>query len=286
MPAAPFSLPISSVMGFVRSRQDQPLGDRYELSDKVLGKGRFGVVRVAIQKDNQVQVAVKSINKTKFTKKEEDEKLQREIDILKRVRHPGCVQFYEMFETKTHCHMVMEMVTGGELFDRIVEKDHYSETEAARVFTQMMEAIDYIHSVGVVHRDLKPENILMMDPSPDAPVKIADFGLGQILEDPSSHVLKTVCGTPIYVAPEVLMKQGYGSECDVWSAGVILYILLCGFPPFDQEAGMAEIFRHIKAASYDFPSPYWDHVSKEAKDIIRNMLRMPVQKRLNCRIRV
>jgi len=166
------------------------------------------------------------------------------------------------------------MVTGGELFDRIVTKDHYSETEAAKVFVQVMSAIEYIHSIGVVHRDLKPENVLYANESEESPVKIADFGLGKLvqLESAAPAPMRTVCGTPIYVAPEVLIKKGYGMECDVWSAGVILYILLCGFPPFDQDESVAVIFDHIKKAKYDFPSPYWDEISDEAKHLVRSML--------------
>mmetsp|Transcript_32449 Transcript_32449/g.50542 ORF Transcript_32449/g.50542 Transcript_32449/m.50542 type:complete len:514 (+) Transcript_32449:267-1808(+) len=283
MPPSTFVPPPSQHTGIVQTTQDDPLGERYELSSKVLGQGRFAVVKRATNRETGETVAVKVINKAKCTKPEDTAKLHREIDILKRIRHPGCVQFHEVFETKTHVYIVMELVTGGELFDRIITKDHYSETEAAKVFVQIIEAIEYIHSIGVVHRDLKPENVLLLNTSEDSPVKIADFGLGRVVGTSTVNTMKTVCGTPIYVAPEVLEKKGYGNECDVWSAGVILYILLCGFPPFDQDESIPVIFHHIKNARYDFPSPYWDNVSKEAKDLIKNMLKIPVSKRLTCR---
>jgi len=273
----------SGLTGIIQSSGSNPLGRDYELTTKVLGQGRFAVVKKAIHRASQSKVAVKIISKDKC-KVEDKAKLHREIDILKRIRHPNCIQFHDVYETVSHVYIVMELVTGGELFDRIVAKDHYSETEAASVFVQMIGAIEYIHSIGIVHRDIKPENVLYGSEAEDSPVKIADFGLGRIVQQQSEmHAMRTVCGTPIYVAPEVLLKQGYGMECDVWSAGVILYILLCGFPPFDQDESVAVIFDQIKHARYDFPSPYWDAISNEAKQLVSGMLCGDVASRKSCK---
>ncbi|KAJ1484065.1 kinase-like domain-containing protein [Baffinella frigidus] len=256
------------------------ISDTYDVHSKVLGQGRFAVVKAATCKKTGQQVAVKVIDKSRC-KIEDQAKLHREIDILKKIRHPNCIQLLEVFETAKYIEIVTEKVTGGELFDRIVVKDHFNETEAAKVFVQIIKAIDYLHSIGVVHRDLKPENVLFASPAEDSPVKIADFGLGKIVPH-DDHAMKTVCGTPIYVAPEVLMKKGYGMECDIWSAGVMLYILLCGCPPFDQDMSLSLIFDAIKHARYDFPAPYWDDVSEEAKKLVSGMLTADPKSRLTC----
>jgi len=163
----------------------------------------------------------------------------------------------------------MELATGGELFDSIVSRGKYSEKDAARVVQQVASACHYLHAIGIVHRDLKPENLLLESKAADARVKIADFGLSKIME--ATSVLQTACGTPGYVAPEVLLGEGYNQEVDVWSIGVITYILLCGFPPFYADSN-AKLFEKIMAGSYTFPSPYWDKISESAKDLIKKML--------------
>lgn len=220
----------------------------------------------------------------KCHKEGELEKVQDEIKIMKKVKHPNCIQFHDMYDGKEKLYIVMELVTGGELFDRIIEKSHFSETEAADCFNQIIQAVKYLHSIGIVHRDIKPENILYATPAPDSPIKLVDFGLGKIVDvhgqgDSHGH-MKTVCGTPSYLAPEIIQRKGYGQECDIWSSGVILYILLCGLPPFDQSAPIPQLFNAILNARYQFPSPYWDNVSNDAKDLVKKMLVVDVKHRL------
>jgi len=167
-------------------------------------------------------------------------------------------------------------VTGGELFDKIVELGSYSEKDAANLVAKMVSAIDYLHELGIAHRDLKPENLLLRDKDSISEVKLADFGLSKIV---SQQVMMTACGTPGYVAPEVLLAKGYGPEVDMWSIGVITYILLCGFPPFYNEK-LQLLFEQIMKADYDFPVDYWSDISEDAKDFIRKLLVVEPKKRM------
>jgi len=162
----------------------------------------------------------------------------------------------------------MELVTGGELFDKIVEKGQYTENEASTIVKKMLSAVEYLHTQGIAHRDLKPENLLLKSTS-DTEVMISDFGLSKIVSQQS--IMDTACGTPYYVAPEVLLSTGYDKEVDLWSVGVITYLLLCGFPPFYGES-LPEVFEQIMKADYDFPDPYWTDISSEAKDLIKKII--------------
>jgi calcium/calmodulin-dependent protein kinase I len=172
----------------------------------------------------------------------------------------------------------MELVTGGELFDRIVEKGSYTEKDAADLIKQVLSAVAYMHSEGVVHRDLKPENLLYHSTDEDSKIMISDFGLSK-MED--SGIMATACGTPGYVAPEVLAQKPYGKSVDVWSIGVISYILLCGYPPFYDEND-ANLFAQILKGEFEFDSPYWDDISEDAKEFIRQLMCVDVDKRLSC----
>ena len=163
----------------------------------------------------------------------------------------------------------MELVTGGELFDRIVEKGSYSERDAAYVIMKITSAVKYLHDRGIVHRDLKPENLLYATESLESEIKLADFGLSTLVSE--EDMLRTACGTPGYVAPEVLKNKGYTKAVDMWSIGVIMYILLCGFPPFYEE-NTAQLFEQIMAGRYDFPDPYWTNISPSAKELIQKLL--------------
>ncbi|KAL3914792.1 MAG: hypothetical protein SGPRY_007495 [Prymnesium sp.] len=191
------------------------------------------------------------------------------------------VKMYAVYETETHLFLCLELLTGGELFDRIISKGHYSEDDARKLTVTLVEAVQYLHSLGIAHRDLKPENILLKDEKEDAPIKITDFGLSKIFADDLAGevVMKTACGTPGYVAPEVLTHEIYSEQVDMWSIGVIVYILLCGFPPFYGDND-AQMFKKIKAGSYKFLTPYWDPISAEAKDFVSKLLVVDPKKRM------
>lgn len=171
-------------------------------------------------------------------------------------------------------------VTGGELFDRIVEKGSYTEKDAAGLIRQVLAAVDYMHDQGVVHRDLKPENLLYYSADDDSKIMISDFGLSKMEE---SGIMATACGTPGYVAPEVLAQKPYGKAVDVWSIGVISYILLCGYPPFYDEND-ANLFAQILKGEFEFDSPYWDEISDSAKDFIRHLMCVSVEQRYTCKL--
>ncbi|XP_061680747.1 calcium/calmodulin-dependent protein kinase type IV isoform X1 [Syngnathoides biaculeatus] len=242
------------------SRRDGTVEEFYTLSSE-LGRGATSVVYRCEEKEKKKSYAVKVLKKTI------DKKIVRtEIGVLLRLSHPNIIQLKEIFETDTDIALILELVTGGELFDRIVERGYYSERDAAHVIKQILEAVAYLHENGVVHRDLKPENLLYADLSLDAPLKIADFGLSKIIDD--QVTMKTVCGTPGYCAPEILRGNAYGPEVDMWSVGVILYILLCGFEPFFDARGDQYMYTRILNCDYEFVSPWWDDVSLNAKDLV------------------
>jgi len=201
--------------------------------------------------------------------KEYEKNIKMEVDILKKVNHPNIIALKELFDTPDKLYLVMELVTGGELFDKIVEKGSYTEAEASTLVRKIVSAVEYLHGIDIVHRDLKPENLLLKRADDDLEVALADFGLSKIVGQ--QMMMQTACGTPSYVAPEVLNASGYGKEVDMWSIGVITYILLCGFPPFYGET-VPEIFEQIMDANFDYPEEYWSTVSKEAKDFINKLL--------------
>mmetsp|Transcript_27633 Transcript_27633/g.68308 ORF Transcript_27633/g.68308 Transcript_27633/m.68308 type:complete len:602 (-) Transcript_27633:8-1813(-) len=254
-----------------------------------LGNGRYGIVMHATDKKTKKAVAVKKMNK-KGVDSDTLARMKREVDVMRMIKHENCIQFHKAYESKHSCYIVMELVTGGELLDRVIEKDHYTETEAANCFAQIIDAIKYLHSKRIVHRDLKPENILYANKSADSPIKIADYGLAALIaEDTEGPPAKrgrlfTKCGSPSFVAPEVLAGKGYGRECDVWSVGCILYILLCGFMPFDQEDDEVEVLTGRRmptpvSTKVDFPMPYWEAISEEAKDLVGQMLSLDPDER-------
>jgi len=193
------------------------------------------------------------------------------------VRHPNIVSLVNIVDTPETLYLVMELVEGGELFDKIVAKGYYSERDACSVINKVTDAIQYLHSLNIVHRDLKPENLLVRNED-DTHVMVSDFGLGRILGDNS--LMSTACGTPYYVAPEVLQAMGYSKGVDMWSLGVITYFVLSGFPPFMGDQ-MQEVVEQIMTADYEFPSPYWDNVTPEAKDFLKKLLVVEPTQRLS-----
>jgi len=198
---------------------------------------------------------------------EELQLLQREIDIMQKLDHKNIISLEEVYDEKDTIYLVMELVSGGELFDQIVTRGTYSENDAANIVRQILEAVDYMHANGIAHRDLKPENLLCSGDENNT-IKVTDFGLSK---DFGGASLRTSCGTPDYVAPEVLKGHTYDNSVDVWSIGVITYILLCGFPPFYGNTDQ-QIFEKILRVEYDFPSPDWDNISPEAKQFIKSIL--------------
>jgi len=252
------------------------LRSKYELGD-VIGRGNFAEVKKAVNKETGEEVAVKIVS---IKDQDDYDAIKQEIEILGKLEHPNIIRLIEIFEktgkmnkTVKKVYIVMELVTGGELFDKIVHKKTFHESEARVVIKKVLEVLQFCHSKGVVHRDLKPENILLATPDENAPIKIADFGLSKIY-DPDvqkEQSLKTMCGTPGYVAPEILKKRGYSVGVDIWSTGIILYILLCGFPPF-YEDNRDKLFRKIMKGDYSFPSPHWDYISTDAIDLVQQLL--------------
>jgi len=251
---------------------------RYDLGEQ-LGSGNFAIVKKGKNKkpDDKIpeHVAIKIIDKSKC---EDMGDIEREIDIMGIIEHPNVINLYEIYDEPKKMNLVMELVTGGELFDRIVAKGSYCEKDAADVIFTLCDALEYLHEKKIVHRDLKPENILMSSSAETAKIKVADFGLARMVS--GTDMMKTACGTPGYVAPEILKNKGYDSGAvDLWSVGVILYILLCGFPPFYEEE-LPALFDQILNARYDFPSPWWDNISRDAKDLVNKLLEIDPKKRL------
>lgn len=243
----------------------------------VLGSGAFSTVREGKHRSNpEISYAVKCVDRDKLT--EEDAiALVDEVAILREFDHEHIILLYDVFDEEDTFYLVMERMTGGELFDRIVEKAYYNEKEARDVCAILLDAVRYCHANNVAHRDLKPENLLLVSQKDDAKVKIADFGFAKRCTGPKC--LKTQCGTPGYVSPEILEGVLYDTKADMWSVGVILYILLGGYPPFI-EPNQRALFRKIRRGQYEFHDEYWSSVSGEAKNLIASLLTVDPSKRL------
>lgn len=253
---------------------------KFHIVAKELGHGHYGVVRKCQNRETKEWFAIKSIRKSKVSK---IEVLLREIRILEEVDHPNIINLLEVHEDVKYLHLITELCTGGELFDRIIaktnsEEGHFSEKDAASLIRSILNAIKYCHEEKqIVHRDLKPENFLFESKDEDSNIKIIDFGLSRH-DDQAFGVMQTKVGTPYYVAPEVL-KREYTKSCDIWSIGVITYILLCGYPPFYGDSD-AQIFDSVRSGTFDYPSPDWDDISDSAKDFIKSLLKLDPSKRL------
>ncbi|XP_016767051.1 calcium/calmodulin-dependent protein kinase II isoform X13 [Apis mellifera] len=250
--------------------------DNYELKEE-LGKGAFSVVRRCVQKSTGHEFAAKIINTKKLTARD-FQKLEREARICRKLQHPNIVRLHDSIQEENYHYLVFDLVTGGELFEDIVAREFYSEADASHCIQQILESVHHCHHNGVVHRDLKPENLLLASKAKGAAVKLADFGLAIEVQG-EAQAWFGFAGTPGYLSPEVLKKEPYGKPVDIWACGVILYILLVGYPPFWDE-DQHRLYAQIKTGSYDYPSPEWDTVTPEAKNLINQMLTVNPSKRI------
>ncbi|XP_038611045.1 serine/threonine-protein kinase DCLK2 isoform X2 [Tachyglossus aculeatus] len=248
--------------------------EKYKIG-KVIGDGNFAVVKECIERSTGKEFALKIIDKAKCCGKEH--LIENEVSILRQVKHPNIIMLIEEMDTSTELYLVMELVKGGDLFDAITSSTKYTERDGSAMVYNLVSALKYLHSLNIVHRDIKPENLLVCEyPDGTKSLKLGDFGLATVVEGP----LYTVCGTPTYVAPEIIAETGYGLKVDIWAAGVITYILLCGFPPFRSENNLQEdLFDQILAGKLEFPAPYWDNISDSAKELISHMLQVNVDAR-------
>lgn len=272
---------------FLGKESQREIGLYYEITKNLLGKGSYGKVHLGYLKGTNIQRAIKIIDKSKV---KNVERFKLEVEIMMKLDHPNVLRLYDYFEDQVNVYLVLELCSGGELFDRIIEKKYYNESEARIIFKQIMKAIIHCHLQGVVHRDLKPENFIMISKDDPYTLKLIDFGLSRTFENKEETVLQakkpidnivqgkrhtravlmTKAGTPFYIAPEVLTGN-YNEKCDVWSAGVILYILFCGYPPFYGENNK-QILEEVKKGKLDFSSVEWSNKSHQATDIIKKMV--------------
>ncbi|XP_056386582.1 calcium/calmodulin-dependent protein kinase type II subunit gamma isoform X21 [Hyla sarda] len=250
--------------------------DEYQLYEE-LGKGAFSVVRRCVKKSSSQEYAAKIINTKKLSARDH-QKLEREARICRLLKHPNIVRLHESISEEGFHYLVFDLVTGGELFEDIVAREYYSEADASHCIHQILESVNHIHQHDIVHRDLKPENLLLASKCKGAAVKLADFGLAIEVQG-DQQAWFGFAGTPGYLSPEVLRKDPYGKPVDIWACGVILYILLVGYPPFWDE-DQHKLYQQIKAGAYDFPSPEWDTVTPEAKNLINQMLTINPAKRI------
>nr|XP_055054734.1 calcium/calmodulin-dependent protein kinase (CaM kinase) II beta 1 isoform X16 [Misgurnus anguillicaudatus] len=250
--------------------------DEYQLYEE-LGKGAFSVVRRCVKLSTGQEYAAKIINTKKLSARDH-QKLEREARICRLLKHPNIVRLHDSISEEGFHYLLFDLVTGGELFEDIVAREYYSEADASHCIQQILEAVLHCHQMGVVHRDLKPENLLLASKCKNAAVKLADFGLAIEVQG-DQQAWFGFAGTPGYLSPEVLRKEAYGKPVDIWACGVILYILLVGYPPFWDE-DQHKLYQQIKAGAYDFPSPEWDTVTPEAKNLINQMLTINPTKRI------
>ncbi|XP_062912929.1 calcium/calmodulin-dependent protein kinase type II subunit beta isoform X20 [Mobula hypostoma] len=250
--------------------------DEYQIHEE-LGKGAFSTVRRCIKLSTGQEYAAKMIN-TKKLPARDHQKLEREARICRLLKHSNIVRLHDSISEEGYHYLVFDLVTGGELFEDIVAREYYSEADASHCIHQILDSVNHIHQHDIVHRDLKPENLLLASKCKGAAVKLADFGLAIEVQG-EQQAWFGFAGTPGYLSPEVLRKEAYGKPVDIWACGVILYILLVGYPPFWDE-DQHKLYQQIKAGAYDFPSPEWDTVTPEAKNLINQMLTINPAKRI------
>jgi calcium-dependent protein kinase len=250
------------------------LNEHYDMNTEKIGEGSYGYVCKAVDKNTKHVRAIKSISKAQM---KNPERFKQEIEIMKTMTHPNIIRLFETFEDHRQIYLVMELCTGGELFDRIIDAGHFTEVQAAILMCQIIRAIFYMHENFVCHRDLKPENFIFLtkDPIETSSLKLIDFGLSTWFEE--GKVLTTKAGTPYYVAPQVLAGR-YDHLSDLWSCGVIMYVLLCGYPPFFGETD-SDVLAKVRLGNYSFNLQDWKDISEDAKDLIRMLLKMKPSER-------
>jgi len=251
--------------------------DQLFRTGKDLGEGAFSKVKEGIHKQSGRTYAVKIVIKAKLTQ-EDEVALKEEISVLRELKHNHIMRLYDVFDERQYFYLITELLHGGELFDRIVAKSYYNEREARDTCRILFQAMAYCHSHRVAHRDLKPENLLLLSKTDDSAIKIADFGFAKRVKN--DRCLSTQCGTPGYVAPEILEGIKYGTKADMWSLGVITYILLGGYPPFIEQ-NQRELFRKIRRGQYEFHAEYWGEVSDDAKGLISSLLTVNPDRRIS-----
>eukprot|EP01132_Coremiostelium_polycephalum_P005186 gene5186-6454_t len=283
---------ITNILGHTMTIKKEILKEYDFISE--LGRGVFSVVYEGIQKATATKVAIKDVDLSKYSNEKFQLQLNREIEILKRTDHPSIIKIFDIFFTENkHLYFILELANGGELYDKIgYNMPLLNEEEAKYIFKQLLSGVSYLHSLGIAHRDLKPENILFVDDPEGDPlrIKISDFGLARFINE--GELAKTLCGTPLYVAPEVIASrtkhkemciEGYGKTCDAWSLGAILYIILSGTPPFeddtDQIQSTPKLFEQIVSGNYSFPPETWSSISKAAADLVQKLLTVDPNKR-------
>jgi len=274
MAAAKFLSGFSSKVKNLIPRKKK-IEDFYEIRS-ILGSGNYSVVKYGVHKKTGEEVALKIIDKELLSEFER-ENLSTEIDIRRTYgHHPNIISLKDVYEDRRRLVLVLEYMKGGELLQHLRKKKFYSEKEASVIIKKVIHAIAYLHKCGIVHRDIKPENLLLVSEEDDAEIKIADFGFARYIGE---GVLQAPCGSPAYVAPEIVNEMDYGKAVDMWSIGVTLYILLCGFPPFYHEI-TEKIFAQIQEGKFAFPDPYWTKVSNSAKELIVLLLKVEPKERI------
>jgi len=263
--------------GFVLDRVEN-LDEFYDVDEVPIGEGSYGSVVRAQHRLNKVVRAVKKISKHEV---KSFERFRQEISIMKLLDHPNIIKLYETYEDARNIYLIMELCVGGELFERIVEQKHMTEEACAIIMKQVLRGISYMHGMQIVHRDLKPENILLVSKISNTDIKISDFGLAKMSKDfphrlPRSH---SICGSDFYLAPEVVKQEEYGREIDIWSVGVITYVLLNGSLPFFHNV-LHKLYRQIVERDLSFPEQQWSKVSKGAQDFILRLLQVRAGDRL------
>lgn len=251
--------------------------EKYDIG-RPIGDGHFSVVYCCMNKSTRELCALKLIDKLKCRGR--DDMIYNEVKILKRLEHPNIVRLIEEFDFPKQLYLILELVQDGDLFDAISNVTKFSEVDVATMIHNLSSALTYLHSQGIVHRDIKPENLLIsVQEDGSQSVKLADFGLAMEIDE--DHPLFSVCGTAFYVSPEMLNETGYSYKVDVWSTGVICFILLCGYPPFtsENENNQDELFDAILAGDFQFAQPYWGKISQHAKNLIKSMLVVDPEKR-------